>query len=40
MVIVVRKLIEEGTRFKDESGEDHLTEVHPRPNLLEQKPDE
>lgn len=40
MVVVVRELVEEGPRLQDEGREHHLRQVHPRPHLFQEEPDE
>lgn len=40
MVIVVGELVQEGSWLEDEGGQHNLREIHARPNLLQQRPDE
>ena len=40
MVVIIRDFIQEGPRLQDEGGKHHLRQVHARPNLLHQEPDD
>ena len=40
VVVVVGELVQEGARLQDEGGKDHLGQVHARPDLLQQGPDQ
>lgn len=40
VVVVVGQLVQEGPRLQDESGQNHLGQVHAWPDLLQQGPDQ
>jgi len=40
MVVVIRQLVQERTRFQDKGRQDNLGQVHPWPDLLQQCPDQ
>lgn len=40
MVVIIRQLIEEGSRLEDERGQDDFGEIHAGAHLLHQEPDE
>ena len=40
MVVVVRDLVQEGPGLQDECRQHHLGQVHARPDLLHEEPDD
>ena len=40
MVIIIRDFVEEGPWLEDEGRQHHLGQIHARPHLLHQEPDD